>query len=428
MIYINYEVDYVMKLNRKYNKKEYIEWLLTFLVIFYSGSAYAASINKFYAVFKYAFTFGILLIWFIKYKGIIRYGTNQRKLAIWIPVVWCCILFFNWIFHGDSVIGLISRMLHVIFAYEIVSVVSWESFKEKYVKIIIFICAVSLLFYFLLSNTSVYHSIMPQLWGYTSEGVLYTKYQGFLLYFNSNDPRNFGAFWEPGIFATHIILALLLLPYVKFNKYKKACYIILCVTILSTASSSGYVLLLMAIACNLISKIKLKEKKDILKVVFAIGIIVSLIIIYINLDAIINAMALGDNRIFKKMLDASNSERAESIRVNWNAFMQKPLLGYGYEDLALSDWYQFGIRNKIVIDTATTFRLLATLGIGGVFFTVILLIGIIKNKNISIFGKAVLIIITFLIINKEAHDSFLIGWCLMIYLNGREDYKIKRSV
>lgn len=417
-----------MKLNIKYNKKEYVEWLLTFLVIFYSGSAYAASTNSFYAVLKYTFTFGILLIWFIKYKGIIRYGNDQRKLAVWIPAVWCCILFLNWVFHDESVAGLISRMLHVIFAYEIVSIVSWKSFKEKYVKIIIFTCVVSLLFYFFFSNTSIYHSVMPQLWGYTSEGILYSKYQGFLLYFTSNDPRNFGAFWEPGIFATHIIVALLLLPYVKLNKYKKVCYIILGATILSTASSSGYVLLLMAIACNWISKIQIKEKKDILKMVFAIGVIVSLIIIYINLDAIINAMALGDNRIFKKILDASNSERAESMRVNLNAFMQRPLLGYGYEGLLVSDWYQFGIRNKIVIDTATSFRLLATLGISGVFFTVMLLRGIIKNKNISIWGKIVLIIIIILIINKEAHDSFLIGWCLMIYLNGYEDYKIKRSV
>lgn len=409
-----------MRLKIKCNFKEYIEWCLTFLVIFFSGSAYAASNNNFYIFLKYAVTLSIILIWFIKCKGILRYKTKDRELAIWIPIVWCCILFFNCVFHSEPLINLIIRMMHVILAYAIVSIVSWEKFIENYTRIIIIIATISLACYFVFANMSIYDLIMPKLLGYTLEGELYTKYQGFLLYFKTTDLRNFGAFWEPGIFATHILVALLLFPYAKVNKNKKLLYVILIITLITTASGAGYVLSLMVVAFNIVSKLELGNTKDLAKGFVAIGIIGILIFVYMNLDSVISALPLEDNIIFNKILNISDSERAQSININWKAFQEKPLLGYGYNGLIESDWYSYGSSKKIVIDTATSFRLLAVHGISGAFFTVILIRGILKNRKINFFGKMIAIVIALLIINKEAHDSFLLAWCLMMYLNGRE--------
>ena len=74
------------------------------------------------------------------------------------------------------------------------------------------------------------------------------------------------------------------------------------------------------------------------------------------------------------------------------------------------------------MDTATTFRLLAALGFGGIFFTVVLISGILRRYQLPWFVKIIMIIIMLLIINKEAHDSFLLAWCLAMYMNEKTYY------
>ena len=47
------------------NRTTIFEWLATWLVIFFSGSAYAASNNSFYGQIKYLITFGIAVVPFM---------------------------------------------------------------------------------------------------------------------------------------------------------------------------------------------------------------------------------------------------------------------------------------------------------------------------------------------------------------------------
>ena len=196
------------------NRTTLFEWLATWLVIFFSGSAYAASNNSFYGQLKYLITFGIGVGYLIKSRGRIPLVCGNRKIAFWIPATWCLICFGNWIVHNNEEITLLlSRMLHLVLAYEVICIVSWDTFKRTYSKSIVGICLISLICFLFLDKTSLFSVIMPKLTGYTEYGVAYTKYQGFLAYFKTGDNRNYGAFWEPGLFATHIICAFLMLPY-----------------------------------------------------------------------------------------------------------------------------------------------------------------------------------------------------------------------
>ena len=408
----------------KESKINWNEWLATWLMIFFSGSAYAASNNAFYAQLKYLITFGIAIVFLIKSRGRIPLICDNRKLAFWIPVIWCLICYGNWLIHNEEEFTLLlSRVLHLVLAYEIICIVSWNSFKKIYSESIVGICVISLIFFLFLDSTPFFSSIMPKLTGFTEQGVAYTKYQGFLVYFKTADSRNYGAFWEPGIFATHIICAFLFLPYINVAKKKKILmYAVLVISLLTTASSAGYVLLVIAIICNLISKLKIEDKRDYLKLIFIFVLIALLVMAYLNLETIFRMLSLNNNMIFEKMLHISESQRSDSVRVNFNAFLQKPVFGFGFSNLNQAISYKELGKSLIVVDTATTFRLLAALGFGGIFFTVVLISGILRRYQLPWFVKIIMIIIMLLIINKEAHDSFLLAWCLAMYMNEKTYY------
>ena len=404
------------------NKTNQFAWLATWLVIFYSGSAYAASNNTFYAQLKYAIIIGTGIVYLIKTRGNIPLVRNNRKLAVWIPVIWGMLCIINWMVHNDEAFSLLeSRILHIIFAYEIVCIVSWNCFKEMYIKSIVGICAISLIFFLLLDNTSLFSALMPKLTGFTEYGIAYTKYQGFLVYFKTNDSRNYGAFWEPGIFATHILCAFLMLPYTALNKNRKIkMYVILVITLLTTASSAGYLLLIIALMCNLTSKFNIKDKRDYIKLVVVFALVALLIGVYNNLETIIRSLPIGNELIFEKMLHISESQRSNSVRVNFDAFLQKPIFGFGFSNLNQAMSYKALGKTLDVVDTATTFRLLAAMGVGGVFFTMILVVGILRNRRLYWFVKIIIVAIAMIIINKEAHDSFLLAWCFSMYLNEKK--------
>lgn len=397
-----------------------LAYFAIFVLIFYSGSAYAAAVNSFYAQLKYLIILSIFFVFLIKSNGKIPLISKGRKFAIWIPTVWCSICLCSWLIHNDEGFNiLLSRMLHIVLAYEIVCIVSWENFKTIYVKSIVFLCLVSLLFFFFLDKTSLFSILMPKLVGFTSTGIPYIKYQGFLFYFKTMDnSRNYGAFWEPGIFATHIICTYLLLPYLDIEKkIKNVISIILFITVLSTASSAGYVLFFIAFFCNFVSNFKFKKRFDYFKLFVVFAILILLIFIYFNLPSIIKMLSLDNEVVFEKLLHVSESERSDSIKVNLLSFYERPFFGFGFSNLYNSQAYEAFGKSFAVLDTATSFRLLAALGICGSFFTLILVIGILRQKTIPWFVKTFLVVIILVIINKEAHDSFLIAWCFALYMN-----------
>ena len=93
---------------------------------------------------------------------------GNRKIAFWIPATWCLICFGNWIVHNNEEITLLlSRMLHLVLAYEVICIVSWDTFKRTYSKSIVGICLISLICFLFLDKTSLFSVIMPKLTGYT---------------------------------------------------------------------------------------------------------------------------------------------------------------------------------------------------------------------------------------------------------------------
>lgn len=407
-------------------KAKICQWAFVLIVIFFSGSAYAASSNSFYGQLKYIIAVGTGAYALWKTNGKVPHVVRGRTMAIWIPCVWSLSYILLWFVHNDTetVVETISRILHIWMVYEIVCIVDWEEFKEKYVQCMLVLAAISLVFYFFLDDTGLYRSLMPKLLGYNSDGKLYEKYQGFLIYFKTSDHRNYGAFWEPGIYATNIIVALLLMPYVRNRKKAWLKYTILIAAVITTASSAGYVLLFLALICNILNKFEINTSGDRIKLVLIIILATLLFYSYMNLEAILNWLGLTDNSIYSKLLSAGESERALSIATNWNAFLESPLIGHGFSGLTNSNAYQEVLSKKLVLDTATSFRLLAAMGVSGILFSMMLIYGIAKQNRLAWYTRIMLCCIALVIVNKEAHDSFMLSWCLIQYLNERETLTI----
>lgn len=406
---------YTIKIN-----KNVIEWIFVLSTILFSGSAYAASVpNVLYVRLKYIVVLVTLLYMILIKKGKIPVVIQNVKKPIWILGTWICLLVIVFFVHNDteSLSGLIGLILHVIFAYEVVCIVSWEKFVEKYVRALFTISLISIIFFFWLANTGLYSQAMPILQGIGENGEVFNKYQGILIYFSANENRNFGCFWEPGIFATHIIIALLLLIYCNKVKRKKLYFIIFSITLFSTSSSAGYVIYIFVVTYIILSKIKVNTAEDWPKLLLVTFILLLIVLLFLNINSIIVALDLQDNLVYAKLLDVEASQRYESIIYNLKIFLENPLVGRGFQGVNLDKYYLLARQESIVLDTATSFRLLATMGFSGIFFTYIFILGIIRRKNIAGVSKIILIIIVIMILNKEGQDTFLLPWTIAFYLN-----------
>lgn len=406
---------YTIKIN-----KNVIEWIFVLSTILFSGNAYAASVpNVLYVRLKYIIVLLALLYMILIKRGKIPVVIRGIKKPIEILCIWIFFLVILFLIHYDteSLGVLMSYILNVIFAYIVVCIVSWKRFMEKYVRALFVISLVSLVCFFWLANTDLYRQIMPILQGMGENGNIYNKYQGILIYFSANENRNFGCFWEPGIFATHIIIALLSLIYCDKVKRKTLYFIIFSITLFSTSSSAGYVIYIFVIVYMMLSKIKINIPEDWPKLVLITVVLFLLVLLCLNINSIIVALGLQDNLVYAKLLDMETSQRYESIIYNLKIFLEHPFVGVGFEGINLDKYYLLARQEAVVLDTATSFRLLATMGFAGAFFTYIFIWGIIRKRNILVVSKIILIIIVLIVLNKEGQDTFLLPWTIAFYLN-----------
>lgn len=406
-------MDKILKV--KINKKTCIDVLFVIVAVLYSGSAYAATDNTIYIYLKYLLAGIILFLFIIKKKWKIPIKNESSILPYWIILIWLMIVFFNYLVHMtllDNLGGMLSLFFNFVIVYYIVCTISWKNFSNIYVKTIFAISVISLIFYFFVKDFTIIRNLLPII----GDGNNPTKYQGFLFYFFSNDNRNFGAFWEPGIFATHIILATLLLPYLK-NGNKKIYIIVFTFALLSTSSSAGYAIFLIVILIWIQIKANDLNISKNIKFIFTFLVLMIGFSLYFFSEDLIYFFGLENNDIFAKLLDAENSQRALSVIYNWKLFLDSPVIGHGISGLQNSSYYLMADEMNIVIDTSTTFRHMATYGIFGLFYTIMFIYGILTNSYILKNCKILYVLVILLILNKEGQDAFLISWCILMYIN-----------
>lgn len=295
-------------------------------------------------------------------------------------------------------------MFNVLFAFGFVVIYEFEDFARIFLKIMIIVSIISLFGYFLSNNTNVL-DILPL--KNNTNGVTYRV--GYIFNYITIIPeRNCGMFWEPGLFATFLNIALVF--ELSFMKKKPSVFRItlFVICILTTKSSAGYALLLFIFILVMLNKDKSKIKSNLYYIIIFILFLLSILIIF-NYSAILESTGLSQNYMVQKLVfeNLQDSSRYLAVKHNLSMFFSNPIFGVGIVE---------SVKNiKYVADTSTTTYFMSIFGILGFQYTFYWVYGIMKNKEKTIFANIIILTIFIMIINKEPHGGIIFTWCIMFY-------------
>lgn len=305
----------------------------------------------------------------------------------------------------------ISVIVFMFTAMTITKVIPFKEFGYVYIRAILAIAIISLVGYGIVNYTSVQLPFISM--SSVKEDVSYKI--GFIYnYLPYQKDRNCGAFWEPGFFSTHLVVAYLLT--LKYKPTKAVLYkAIFLLTILTTKSSAGYCLMILCLLfeltirfCNGISR---------KQTLFSFFVIVMVLFIAIFVSAnedIMSTILLGSGsgggavQIFSKLRieNVFGSQRGNAVSFWLTQFIENPLLGRGFVE----------IKEQYIWDTCTSFMFLGGCGILGATYIVAWIKDIVSIRNINASSKLLIFGIVFAILNKEPHAKILLTWMILFYL------------
>lgn len=305
----------------------------------------------------------------------------------------------------------ISVMAFMAVALIITKAIPFEQFGNIYIRVILGIALISLVGYGIVNYTSIQLPFISM--DSVKEGVSYRI--GFIYnYLPYQKDRNCGAFWEPGLFATHLVAAYLLTlkcSHPKATVYK-AIYLL---TILTTKSSAGYCLMILCLILEMTLRLcsGISKKQTIIS--FVLILVVLLVALFVSSnEEIMSTILLGSGsgggtaQIFSKLKleNVFRSQRGNAVSFWMTQFVENPLIGRGF----------VGITEQYIWDTCTNFMFLGGCGILGATYTYCWIKGVSMIRNINASSKLIIFGIVFIILNKEPHAKMLLTWMILFYL------------
>lgn len=325
-----------------YKSKAYnlIDYLLVILTVLASKTVFFGIIYA--KVTIVIFTITCLLIFVLRSSGKF-YKKNFISIGV-IGIFAFVILGF----HSKDVNSSFINIFFITFIpfvqmFLTVSILDKKSFIEKYVNILFVMSLISLVCFFIAVykpdlaselykqvnfNNHIYNITPYYTWGW-----------GIHIF-----ERNSGMFWEPGAFQGFLIIAVLFILFFPTNhKIRKAKIIIFFITLLTTGSTTGY--LLMILVClgyykrlvTVFSGVSIVNRR--IKI-FTITCLVIAVITYI-----ISSGNIGDKL---NENSASSVKRMSDLLYGWIAVFDKPVFGYAFSNERLLREEQLGLVNNSV--------------------------------------------------------------------------------
>lgn len=262
-------------------------------------------------------------------------GLVQKKAFITMFMLWLTLIGVT-AFHSNEVdysyLDNIFLMLIVFCQMAIiVSCVPQKEYIKYYVNIIVGISIISLVCIFIASYCPSISSRLLTARSYGDHVYLISPYYTWGLKTTGILPRNSGMFWEPGAFQGFIILAVLMILFHKDDiKNRRIKIIVLILTLLTTKSTTGYVIFLMVCVIfwhditNVFNNVKKQTRNKSLKRLF-IGLL-AIVGMYICIVSIINSGNIED-KLYSK--NSSQIIRSSDISNSIKMILEKPVLGFG---------------------------------------------------------------------------------------------------
>ncbi|MBQ9162114.1 MAG: hypothetical protein IJX74_02450 [Clostridia bacterium] len=380
-------------------KNKLLAVVLLFVVIFQSGHAF----QTIYPALMYIpYIPAVIALVIILIDRECHSLSNPQNLALWLFMFMVLATAIVNVESGTNY-SYIQITTLILAAYCIVKLYSFKQMAECYLVVMTVVSVVALIGYVFLNNTS-YLDFLPKVESINDMeygvGVIYN-------YLTMVPDRNCGMFWEPGLFATHLTIAMMLELITK-QRASALRIILFSICIFTANSSAGFVLWFLCLILLFIRKRNtiigpIKNIFSVILLIIAIGVV-------INFDTILSETSLGENEYFQKLYSESilDSTRSNAIGHNLELFATAPIFGVGYVTAMSNIAY--------VADTSTTTFLMSVFGILGSAYTVFIIYGVFKIKKLNLLSKILVLAIILIIINKEPHHQILFTWVLIFYL------------
>lgn len=211
-------------------------------------------------------------------------------------------------------------------------------------------------------------------------------------------------FWEPSVYGVMLIAALVADFFTK-DKFTLCRVFMFVACIFLSQSTSAYILLFFVFAFYLSGILKGTPK-----IVFLLLFYVLLILLILFSDSIIVLLAKFLPNVFAKFLESASTlsftTRLYSFSKYFQLFLQKPVFGFGGVSAGI-EYYK--IAGTLVDAETSTFGLsIASIGIGGLVYTLSILLGIVINKKLTFFSKIFIFLLVLLASNAQGQSSIII--------------------
>lgn len=332
--------------------------------------------------------FGLTMLISYTMKQQFRFSYKFLSYAV-LPIT---LIMLSMLINTDLSGGYFVKIGLVLFSYFITSNIRLIDFSRMYIKLMTFISVFSLITYSLYDVISKYANTLPVVGVY--DRFIYLIFAAVPL--NSyHRIRNWGPFWEPGVFQAYLIIAVILILFVhkKQNNFQLGVII---TAIISTLSTTGYIALAIVFLAYLF-QINSKSEVKKLGLIFGIGVL-SIVFLSYSEDIF--------SRIFDKLLfensDRSFELRIQAIYYNLIIFLENPLFGTGIMD-RMNVFLQMGISDGItgMPDTNTTFQMLAVFGIGLSSIFILLQWKFVRLITTNFTSRTMIFIVIMIILNTE---------------------------
>lgn len=292
------------------------------------------------------FTYGLWPLWMIVlfpflcilYKK--RGCCLNKKIVIVTFMLTFIVLLQTLSFSGDF--NTTTKYLLALYSVMIMSCYLFKSrhFVDLYIKIVFLISVISLVFW-CIDFTPQGHNLLldigeslPQLgWDNMREtreestaNKSYTLYV-YTVYFIDDllIPQNTGPFWEHGIFCIYLIIAFYLNA-IRENKIITKYNIVFIIAIITSFSSTGYVVLIVALAFIILQRGGITFSKIFLLVMLLIG------------TYYISSLDFMTEKITENAMSTNESSRFFAMVYHWQQIVKSPFIGYGpYLERAFSN-------------------------------------------------------------------------------------------
>ncbi len=389
----------MIMLSRFLNSKLVILYCIITVILFSGHAWYTVDTTVVRLVFPAVLIFAIPVV-----NVFIKRNLNLHYSSF---LLMCLMVVFTTLVGFGASFSYYFQLICIIFcAFGISLVYSFDDFVDIYLKIMTLVTVIGIIGYVLVLNTS-FLEFLPE---YENVNDVVYKIGIIYNYIPTIVERNCAMFWEPGIFATHLIFSFVFEVLFKKGKMNILRLILFSVGIITANSAAGFLLLFLSVWLLVTKKERNGKSVNPLRVVMSALIFLVGIAVLVNLDAIISSTSLADNEYAAKLMsdNVEASSRSQAITHNLNVFISAPIFGAGASTVFSNVEH--------VADTSTSTYIMSMFGTPGILYTFFWLYGVFKQKEQSLLTRVILASIIIIILNKEPHLNMLFTWCLFFFL------------